>query len=130
MKMLECCFNWKVVAGVAAVGIGLLLWQPQQAITALPTLALAICPLSMGLMAFTMWRSGNKASCAMDEPAAQANAAESRMEALQARLLAVRAQQDTLACQLAELQKPSVVRDAEDVARAAEDRLELNTGVR
>ncbi len=50
MKALKMCLNWKVLAGVAAVGAGLLVFAPGLAAAALPFLVLAICPLSMVLM--------------------------------------------------------------------------------
>ncbi len=50
MKALKMCLNWKVIAGVAAVGAGLLVFAPGLAAAALPFLVLAICPLSMVFM--------------------------------------------------------------------------------
>lgn len=50
MKMLKMCLNWKVIAGLAAVGVGIYAIAPETAVAALPLLILAICPLSMMLM--------------------------------------------------------------------------------
>lgn len=44
------CFNWKVLAGLAFAGVGLLMVAPGVVIGALPLLLLAACPLSMVLM--------------------------------------------------------------------------------
>ena len=44
------CFNWKVLAGLAVVGAGILVIAPGLIIGALPLLLLAACPLSMLLM--------------------------------------------------------------------------------
>ncbi len=52
MKMLKMCLNWKVLAGLAAVGVGIYLVAPDLVLAALPILILALCPLSMLLM---MW---------------------------------------------------------------------------
>lgn len=51
MNMLKMCLNWKVVAGLTAVGIAVAVVAPQAALALLPLLLLAVCPLSMLLMA-------------------------------------------------------------------------------
>jgi hypothetical protein len=51
---LGMCFNWKVLAVLAAAGALLFLLAPGFALAALPLLLLAVCPLSMLLMAFAM----------------------------------------------------------------------------
>lgn len=53
------CFNWKVLAALAAAGALLFLLAPGFALAALPLLLLAVCPLSMLLMAFVMRGSMN-----------------------------------------------------------------------
>lgn len=54
MKMLKMCLNWKVLAGLAAVGVGIYLAAPALLVGALPLLLLAACPLSMLLMMWSM----------------------------------------------------------------------------
>ena len=49
-SMVQCCLNWKVLAGVAAVGVGMWLAAPALFASALPVLLILICPLSMVLM--------------------------------------------------------------------------------
>ncbi len=44
------CLNWKVIAALAAVGVGIYLVAPGVAAAAVPLLVLALCPLSMLLM--------------------------------------------------------------------------------
>lgn len=51
---MKMCLNWKVLAGLAAVGAGILLVAPKVALSALPLLLLAACPLSMLFMAWGM----------------------------------------------------------------------------
>lgn len=51
MNMVKMCLNWKVLAGLAAVGISVAVVAPQAALALLPLLLLAACPLSMLLMA-------------------------------------------------------------------------------
>lgn len=50
MRMLKMCLNWKVLAGLAVLGIGIYAVAPELAAAALPFLLLAICPLSMVFM--------------------------------------------------------------------------------
>ncbi len=57
MKMLKMCLNWKVLAGLAVVGVGIYLAAPDLVLAALPILLLAACPLSMGLMMWSMHHS-------------------------------------------------------------------------
>ncbi len=47
---MKMCLNWKVLAGLGAVGVGVYLVAPGLAAAALPLLLLAACPLSMLLM--------------------------------------------------------------------------------
>lgn len=51
MKLLGMCLNWKVLAGLAALAIGLYFAvSPSMFTAALPFLLAAACPLSMLLM--------------------------------------------------------------------------------
>jgi hypothetical protein len=60
MKMLKMCLNWKVVAALAAVGVGIYLVAPHLVAAAIPYLILAICPLSMMLMMWGMQEHGSQ----------------------------------------------------------------------
>lgn len=51
MKLFGTCINWKVLVGVGIVAASLFVIVPKVAGAALPFLILAICPLSMLLMA-------------------------------------------------------------------------------
>lgn len=48
--MRGMCVNWKVIAGLAVLGVGVWLWVPDLAAVALPLLLVAACPLAMLLM--------------------------------------------------------------------------------
>jgi hypothetical protein len=52
MRIGRFCIDWKVVAGLAAVAVGLFLFQPRLFSASLPVLLVAACPLSMLVM---MW---------------------------------------------------------------------------
>lgn len=52
--MLKMCLNWKVLAGLAAVGVGVYAFAPGLFAAAVPLLLLAVCPLSMVAMMAAM----------------------------------------------------------------------------
>lgn len=89
--------NPRVLALLAAVGVGVYLFAPNLFAAALPLLVLAICPLSMVLMMAAMGRSrGNPEHKRQPEP----EPAPETTQALQARLRALEAQQVALRDQL------------------------------
>lgn len=61
MRMLKMCLNWKVLAGLVALGVGIYAVAPDLAVAALPFLLLAICPLSMMFMMKGMQGDGAQA---------------------------------------------------------------------
>jgi len=54
MKILNMCLNWKVLVGLAVVGIAVFVINPHLALGVLPLLLLAVCPLSMLFMMKSM----------------------------------------------------------------------------
>lgn len=54
MNMLKMCMNPKVLLGLGAVAVGILVFAPNLLLSALPILLLAACPLSMLLMPILM----------------------------------------------------------------------------
>ena len=78
------CFNWKVVAAVAAAAVTVWAIAPDIGAALAPLLLLAICPLSMLLMMRAM---SSSASCAMDR--------DSEITKLRAELDAVRGERST-----------------------------------
>ncbi|MGH2607621.1 MAG: DUF2933 domain-containing protein [Tepidiformaceae bacterium] len=58
-NVLGMCLNWKVLVGLAAVGVAVFVFAPGWGLAILPLLILAACPLSMLVMAFMM-RGGMK----------------------------------------------------------------------
>ena len=80
------CFNWKVIAALAAIGIGLYALAPGPAVAAVPLLVLAACPLSMLLMMRAM---GSMGSCKTKDDG-QTNAKE--VAQLRAEVAALRAE--------------------------------------
>ena len=66
------CLNWKVIAALAAIGIGLYALAPGAAAGAVSLLVLAACPLSMVLMMRAMGCAGRGTT----EDGAETNADE------------------------------------------------------
>ncbi len=54
------CLNWKVLAALAAVGVGVYALAPDLVAAATPLLVLALCPLSMLLMMRAMGSGSGK----------------------------------------------------------------------
>jgi hypothetical protein len=50
MNILRACLDWRVLTGLAALGIGIYLVAPSLMVAAIPILLVAACPLSMLLM--------------------------------------------------------------------------------
>ena len=111
LAMIECCFNWRVAAGLGALAVGIGLWEPRLFLPALSTVVVLICPLSMVGMAVMMTRNGQKTP----SPVATAD----RVTAIQQRLTDLQQQQAAIAHAMAELATPDVVAEAEAVAQAA-----------
>lgn len=77
------CFNWNVVAALAAAAAALYLIAPGSFAAALPLLVLAACPLSMLVMMRAMGSAGGRCDAAGDEEVAalRAEVAALRAEA-------------------------------------------------
>lgn len=109
-KMFGMCLNWKVIGGLAAVGVAVVLFAPPLLPTALPLLAVLVCPLSMGAMMWGMSRMGGmQGSACQAEPETPAVRGELSREAqlaqLRAELRSLDARQSTLAGQVAALEQ-------------------------
>jgi len=125
------CLNWKVVAGLAVVGLGVWALAPNLVGAAVPLLLVAACPLSMLLM----MRGMQGGQCA-SQPAQQSSSQpvgqqvragltrDEQLAELKAELARTQAQQQAIAREIAELEIASApaVRQAEAVARTAAHR--------
>jgi hypothetical protein len=97
MKMLKMCLNWKVLASLAAVGVGVYLFAPGLLVEVVPILLLAVCPLSMLLMMWAMQHAQGQEQQTPQEP----DVGLTREE----RIARLRAQQAALADQLGALER-------------------------
>lgn len=102
MKMMKMCLNWKVAAGLAAVGAGIWVYAPGAFAAALPLLFLALCPLSMLAMMAMMGGSKEQTAPPANAAPPEVPAPESglALQQLEAELAHVRARQTALADQL------------------------------
>ena len=133
-NLLGMCLNWKVLAGLAVVGLLVLVVVPQFIGVALPLLLVAACPLSMLFMMRGMSGNGNAnqtASQTTQLPAGGSTRDEQLAE-LQSRLSSVQAEQAAIARHIAEIESPEVpvVSEAEAVACAAQERNRKRTAHR
>ena len=124
LSMLFMCLNWKVVAGLAAVGVIVWAVAPQFLLGAVPLLIVAACPLSMLFMMRGMQNGGEKTASLSEQmrplPTFEPTREEQLFE-LQSRLTGIQVQQEVITRQIAELEGPEapVVSEAESVAQAA-----------
>ncbi len=127
------CFNWKVIVGLA--GVGLVVWvvAPNLVGAALPVLLVAACPLSMLLMGRGM--AGGQCST---QPTTTTQAApttqsvglrltrDEQLAELKAQLTILEVRQQAIAREIADLEPADgvAVREAEAIARAAAERVQ------
>jgi septal ring factor EnvC (AmiA/AmiB activator) len=127
MKIRGLCFNWKVLVGLAAVGLGVWVVAPDLVGLALPLLILLACPLSMLFMARGM-QGGQSASQPeqASRPADVRLTRDEQLTELKAQLAIAQTRQQAIAREIAELEaaRAPAVREAEAVARAAEERVQ------
>ncbi|MBW3591916.1 MAG: DUF2933 domain-containing protein [Actinobacteria bacterium] len=96
------CLNWKVLAGLVALGLGIWAIAPNLIVAAAPLLLFAACPLSMWLMMRAM--SGGQHKTATEPPGATAAAEEATETARPRDLAALKAQHARLTAELETLE--------------------------
>jgi len=114
---MQMCLNWKVLAGLAVVGVGIWLFAPQFALAALPLLLVAACPLSMLFMMRRMGSGGG-------QQASQSCQACDTQPTREEQLAALKNQEEVLTAQIAELEQAEnpILSSAQAVARSAQQR--------
>lgn len=118
---LKHCLNWKVIGGLAVVGVGIFIVQPALIGRVLPLLLLAACPLSMLLMMGSMGKMGKRKQA--EQPAgAPLPTLDQHIAELKGQLSSMQAQQEALARELARLESVDapVVHEATAIAGAAD----------
>lgn len=102
---MKMCFNWKVIAGLAVVGLGTWAVAPGLAVAALPLLILAVCPISMLLMMRGM-QGGQCASRPQQasSPARTGLTRDEQLAELRTQLTDIQEQQDGIAREISRLE--------------------------
>ena len=123
---VQMCLNWKVLVGLAVVGLAVWVVAPQLVLAALPLLLIVACPLSMLVMMGRM-RGGQPAQA--NQFPAEGRTRDEHVGELRSRLLSVQAEQEAIARQIAEIESPEipVMSEAEAVARGADERSRTRT---
>jgi hypothetical protein len=99
VNMLKMCLNWKVLAGLGAVGAGVYAFAPGLSASAVSLLLLAVCPLSMVVMMAAM-NSGRGEREAPADNAAAARATPADSEDLEMKLRNSQGQERAVAEQM------------------------------
>jgi len=101
------CLNWKVLVGLAVVGVFVLIVNPRIGLALVPLLLLAACPLSMLFMMRGMQRtSSSTAPTSLMHPSSVFGASrEERLATLHAHLGSLQAEQEILADQITRLER-------------------------
>lgn len=102
MKIGNMCMNWKVIAGLAVVGLGVWAVAPNLIGATIPLLLLAACPLSMVFMMRGMGGMGSGSSCATQP--AQTNQPTQIMGSRDEQLAELKARHEAIAREIARLE--------------------------
>ena len=109
ISCLKMCLNWKVLAGLAVVGLIILLVAPQLLGAALPILLIAACPLSMLFMMRGMSGNGNATTQMQGKQvSAVGSTRDERLPALKSRMSSMQTEQEDIARRIAEIESPEV----------------------
>ena len=105
----SCCLNWKVVSGLALIGVGIWLLAPTLVGAAVPVLLAAICPLSMLAMLIGMGsRRGMTQTEPLNPPDAQGLTPADHLAALRAHLATLDVQHAALVRELNQMEAQAV----------------------
>ena len=121
---VQMCLNWKVLVGLAVVGLAVWVVAPQLVLAALPLLLIVACPLSMLVMMGRM-RGGQPVQ--VNQSPAMDRTRDEQVGELQSRLLSVQAEQEAIARQIAEIESPEIPVMSQAVARGAGERSRTRT---
>jgi len=130
--MLSMCLNWKVVAGLAVVGLIVLVVAPPLMWAALPILLIAACPLSMLFIMRGMAGNRNATTQMQGDQLPAGLTRNERLAELQTRMSSMQDKQEASTRQIAEIESPEVpiVSEAEAVASEASERNRKSTASR
>ena len=103
------CFNWKVAAGLSAVGLGIWVVAPNYIGAALPLLIVLACPISMLLMMRGMG-GGQSATQAgqQPQPGSAGLTRDEQLVELKAQLARLQVEQQAIAREISGLEATSI----------------------
>lgn len=102
------CFNWKVIAGLSAVGLGIWVVAPNLIGGALPLLIVLACPISMLLMMRGMGSGQCATRPAQEQQTALAGLTrDEQLVELKAQLAKLQGQQQAIAREISGLEATS-----------------------
>jgi Protein of unknown function (DUF2933) len=107
--MSRLCLNWKILAGLAVVGLGVVVVAPNLVWVTLPLLLAAACPLSMLLMMRGM--QGGQGQCASQpgqgsRPTGVEPTRDEHLAELKVQLADLQSQHEAIAREIAQLEVP------------------------
>lgn len=106
--LIECCLNWRVVAGLVVLGAALFIYAPKLALALLPVLVVLICPISMLFMMRSMGKmnmGADKAEHAGSSGPLDHLSRDQQLQLLEAQLGRVQEQQRAIARELPALDR-------------------------
>ena len=120
LQSLKCCLNPKILIGLAAAGLAVVLLAPNLIAGAFPLLLALVCPLSMLVMMVGMARMGTKKESAQTSAPHVLTSTDTTVPTMavspDARLALLRAQQQVLAEQNAAIAAEIAALDAAEPA--------------
>lgn len=90
-SVLGMCFDWRVLLGLGAVGVGVWTFAPEAIGAALPLLLVAVCPVSMLVMAWMMRGSMGMGDHKPSDPGVRLQALEGEQARLDLEIARARA---------------------------------------
>jgi len=102
--MSGMCFNWKVVGGLAIVGLGIYALRPSLLTGALPLLAGLACPASMVFMMSAMRGQKRDGPSGSQQTKLPAGDTGGRLATLKEELGGLQASQSAISAQIAQLE--------------------------
>jgi len=106
-RLIECCLNWRVIAGLALAAAALFALAPKVALVSLPVLVALVCPISMLVMLVSMGRMkmGDRGAQESEQANRRGLSREGQLQLLEDRLLEIQQRQREIALQLPDFER-------------------------
>jgi hypothetical protein len=103
-KIVRMCLNWKVLLGLAVVGVGVWVTSPGLLASVVPVLLVAVCPLSMVLMMRSMHSEPTSESQSGGDDSRGRAGESPGLAELKAELARTQEQQEALALEISRIE--------------------------